>query len=191
MKGDRCSITIHMVASLDGIIAKFDNSVSWFDTSDEYENGISGQDTEAFLRTIDCYVMGATTYEHAVALSGTYGWPYGNTPVIVLTNRKLTSVGKQVHFHAGALSTIVRERIMPDFRNVWVVGGAMLTREFVRLGLADKVRISFLPVILGEGIRLFEHLGGDQALHLEDVTAYKNGMVELQYAIRQVTLQPG
>ncbi len=47
-----------MVSSLDGIIAKKDNSVSWFETSSNYEKGVSGQNPEEFLKTIDCYAMG-------------------------------------------------------------------------------------------------------------------------------------
>ena len=56
-------LTIHMVASLDGIIAKKDNSVSWFETHAHYEKGveITEQETKDFLKTIDCYVMGART----------------------------------------------------------------------------------------------------------------------------------
>src|SRR5436190_16669083 len=81
-------ITIHMVSSLDGIIAKKDNSVSWFETNDHYENGIEVS-TEAaadFLRTIDCYIMGSHTYEHALELSKSYGWAYDDVPTIVLTH---------------------------------------------------------------------------------------------------------
>ncbi len=78
-----------MVSSLDGIIAKKDNSVSWFETSDHYEKGITEQDTEEFLKTIDCYVMGSRTYEHALELSKSYGWAYGDVPTIVVTHRNL------------------------------------------------------------------------------------------------------
>src|SRR3954462_8180750 len=85
------TITIHMVSSVDGMIAKKDNSISWFETSDHYEKGVSitEQDTENFLKTIDCYVMGARTYEHALELSRSYGWAYGDVPTIVLTRRDL------------------------------------------------------------------------------------------------------
>ena len=55
-----------MVSSLDGIIAKKDNSVSWFETTDYYEKGVTGENAAGFLKTIDCYVMGARTYEHAL-----------------------------------------------------------------------------------------------------------------------------
>ena len=60
-----------MVSSLDGFIAKKDNSVSWFETSDKYEKGVSGENPEECLKKIDCYIMGARTYEHALALSKT------------------------------------------------------------------------------------------------------------------------
>src|SRR6185295_14147760 len=82
-------LTIHMVSSLDGIIAKTDNSVSWFETSDYYEKGIAEPDAGAFLKTIDCYIMGSRTYEHALELSRSYGWAYGDTPTIVVTHRSL------------------------------------------------------------------------------------------------------
>jgi len=78
-----------MVSSLDGFIAKKDGSVSWLKSTDNYEKGItlSEEDVEEFIKTIDCYVMGSRTYEHALEL----GWPYGEVPVIVLTHRDLTT----------------------------------------------------------------------------------------------------
>ena len=65
------------------------------------------------------------------------------------------------------------------------MGGAMLIKDFIRLKLADEIRLSVLPVILGEGTLFFDQVGLEQALHLKDVTAYKSGMVELWYEIRK------
>ena len=65
------------------------------------------------------------------------------------------------------------------------MGGALLAREFIRLKLADEIRLSILPVILGDGLLFFDHIGLQQALHLKDVTAYKSGMVELHYEIKK------
>jgi dihydrofolate reductase len=175
-------ITIHMVSSLDGIIAKKDNSVSWFETSDYYEKGIAEPDAEGFLKTIDCYVMGARTYEHALELSGSYGWVYGDVPTIVVTHRTLPIDRPNIEMYTGDLGKLVNERLRPNYKNVWLVGGAMLAREFICLGLADEIRLSVLPIILGEGTPFFNHIGLERALHLKDVTAYKSGMVELCYA---------
>jgi dihydrofolate reductase len=184
MMTDTFKLTIHMVSSLDGIIAKKDNSISWFEIADRYENGVSGQDPEEFLKTIDCYVMGARTYEHALELSRSYGWAYGDVPTIVATHRNLPVDRKNIEFYSGDLIRLVNERLKQNYKNVWLVGGAMLVKEFIRLKLADEIRISILPVILGDGTPFFDHIGQEQALHLKDVTAYKNGMVELCYEVR-------
>jgi len=174
-----------MVSSLDGIIAKKDNSVSWFETADHYENGNTAPDTEEFLKAIDCYVMGARTYEHALELSRSYGWAYGDKPTIVVTHRNLPIERQSIQLYSGDLNQLVNERLKPDYRNVWVVGGAMLVKDFIRLNLADEIRLSILPIILGDGIPFFDHIGQEQALHLADLKAYKSGMVELCYEIKK------
>lgn len=185
MAADTFKVTIHMVSSLDGFIAKKDNSVSWFETADNYENGVTGQDAEEFLKTIDCYIMGARTYEHALELSRSYGWAYGDTPTIVVTHRNLPVERPNIEIYSGELDKLVNERLKPSYRNVWLVGGAILVRDFIRLRLADEIRLSVLPIILGDGTPFFDHIGQEQALHLKDVTAYKSGMVELYYEIRK------
>lgn len=172
-----------MVSSLDGFIAKKDNSISWFDTQHNYDKGVAGQDPEAFLATIDCYVMGSRTYEHALELSKSYGWAYGDKPTIVLTSRNLSTDKPNIEFYPGGLNRLVQERLKPNYKNVWVAGGSLLAASFIRLKLADEIRISILPVMLGDGLRFFDNTGQEQTLHLKDTTAYKNGMVELCYEI--------
>ena len=176
-----------MVSSLDGIIAKKDNSVSWFETSDYYEKGVevTEQDTKEFLKTIDCYVMGSRTYEHALELSASYGWAYGDVPVIVLTQRNLPVDRQNIEIYSGDLNKLVNERLKPKYRNVWVAGGAMLAKNFIRLKLADEIRLSVIPIILGEGTLFFDHIEQEQALHLKNVITYKSGMVELCYEIKK------
>lgn len=180
-------VTIHMVSSLDGIIAKKDNSVSWFETIDNYDKGVdvTKQDIEEFLKTIDCYVMGARTYEHALALSKSYGWAYGDVPTIVVTHRNLPIDKPNIEIYSGDLTKLVNEQLKPKYKNVWLVGGAMLAKDFIRLKLADEIRLSIIPVILGGGILFFDQIGQEQALHLKDVKAYKSGMVELGYEVRK------
>jgi dihydrofolate reductase len=79
----------------------------------------------------------------------------------------------------------VNERLKPNYKNVWLVGGAILAKYFILSKLADEIRLSVLPVILGDGTLFFDQAGQEQALHLKNVTAYKSGMVELWYEIRK------
>jgi len=176
-----------MAASLDGFIARKDGRVDWLETSDEF----SGGDTmdpgfvEAFLKTIDCYVMGSRTYETALRFEAQgAGWAYGDKPVFVLTSRDLPRNRDTVQFHAGDLAHFVNERLRPAFRTIWFVGGGVVSGECLRLGLADEVRYSILPILIGDGIPFFKALDRDIVLHLLEVKAYKNGVVDLRYEVR-------
>jgi dihydrofolate reductase len=176
----RC-VTLHMVSSLDGFIAKKDNTVSWLDSPGSiYEAGVSISEEEAaaFVKTIDCYVLGSRTYEHALEL----GWPYGDTPAVVLTDRRLPPARKSVEFYSGDLKTLVDVQLGPRYRNIWLVGGAMLCQRFLELGLVDEIRMTIAPVLLGEGLRLFDGSLTEERWNLKNVVAYKNGFVELSYS---------
>ncbi len=174
------SVILHVVSSLDGFIAKTDNSVSWLDTGSIYEAGvsISQEEIAAFVKAIDCYVMGSRTYEHALEL----GWPYGDTPTVVITNRELTSPKKSVEFYSGDLKKLVNEILAPRYRNIWLVGGAILCQRFLELGLVDEIKLTIAPVLLGEGLRLFGSSLTEEHWDLKNVVAYKNGFVELSYS---------
>jgi len=185
MKADTFKVTIHMVSSLDGIIAKKDNSISWFESADNYENGVTEENAEEFMKTIDCFVMGSRTYEHALKLSNNYGWAYGDIPTIIVSHRNLPIERKNIEIYSGDLNKLVNELLKPNYKNVWLVGGAMLAKDFIRLKLADEIRLSVMPIILGDGTLFFDHIGQEQILHLKDVTAYKTGMVELWYEIKK------
>ena len=102
----RSTVTLHVVSSLDGFIAKKDNSVSGMDSSgDVCERGVTDDGSEV-IQSIGCYVLGSRTYEHALQL----GWPYGDTPTVVITNRELPSTMDSVEFYYGDLKKRGRNR---------------------------------------------------------------------------------
>ena len=181
-------VTIHMVASLDGFIARNDGTVDWMATSDEFPDGatMDPEFVEAFLETIDCYVMGSRTYETALKFEAQgLGWSYGDKPTFVLTTRDLPRTRNTVVFYSGDLGEFVNEQLRPKFQSIWFVGGGMVSAECLRLGLADEVSYSILPIVIGDGIPFFDKLDRDIALHLVEIKAYKNGMVELRYQVRK------
>src|SRR4051812_9564270 len=174
-------VTLHVVSSLDGFIARKDNSVSWLNVNGRvYEPGVSISEEESanFIKSIDCYVLGSRTYEHALEL----GWPYGDTPTVVVTGRQWPAARQSVEFYSGDLKALVSEKLAPRFRNIWLVGGAILCRRFLELGLVDEISLTIAPVLLGDGLRLFGGLLREERWDLKNVVAYKNGFVELSYA---------
>ncbi|GAB5524825.1 MAG: dihydrofolate reductase family protein [Roseivirga sp.] len=183
MNKEMSKVTIHMVSSLDGFVAGKDGDVSWLKSTDHYEKGITltEEAITEFVQSIDCYIMGSHTYEKALEL----GWPYGETPVIVLTSRGLTSDRASVKFYSGDLTELVNGRLKGHYKNIWMVGGAAATKTFLQLGLADDIIVSIMPVIVGSGTLFFDFVGLEQRLHLKDVTTYKDGMVELWYEVKR------
>jgi dihydrofolate reductase len=176
-----------MAVSLDGYIARKDGSVDWLETADEFADGdtMGPEFVETFLKTIDCYVMGSRTYETALRFEAAgLGWSYGDKPTFVLTSRKLPQTRDNVEFYSGDLAQLVNGRLRPTFRSIWFAGGGVVSAECLRLGLADEVSYSILPILIGDGIAFFENLDRDVALHLVEVKAYKTGMVELRYEVR-------
>jgi dihydrofolate reductase len=179
-------VTIHMAASLDGFIARRDGDVGWLETSDHFENGeeMAPASVAEFLQTIDCYVMGSRTYETALAFDAKgLGWAYGDKPTFVLTSRTLPKTRNSVEFYAGDLQRLVEEVLKPRYRSIWFVGGGAVSGECLRRGLADEIRYSIVPILIGEGISFFEQLRGDVALHLLEVKAFVTGVVAVRYAV--------
>ena len=97
-------VTIHMAASFDGFIARKDGRVDCLETLDEFAGGntLDPRFVEAFLKTIDCYVMGSRTYETALSFDAKrLGWAYGDKPTFVLTSRDLPRTRDTVEFLAA------------------------------------------------------------------------------------------
>jgi len=76
---------------------------------------------------------------------------------------------------------LVGEVLAPRYRNIWLVGGAILGQSFLKLGLVDEIRLMVAPVTLGDGLHLFGDSGTEQRWHLKNVVPYKNGYVDLSY----------
>jgi dihydrofolate reductase len=130
--------------------------------------------------------MGSRTYETALGFEANgLGWAYGDKPTFVLTHRDLPRTRDTVEFYSGNLAQLVNVRLRPAFRSIWFVGGGIVSAECLRLGLADEVRYSILPILIGEGLPFFDKLDGDVALHLVEIKAYKSGMVALRYEVRK------
>ncbi len=128
--------------------------------------------------------MGSRTYLTARGFEKKgLGWAYGDKPVFVLTNRDLDRTRSTVTFHSGDLNAFFNTRLRPHYSDIWVVGGGKLAGDCVRCGIADEIRYSILPVLIGQGIGFFDGLDCDVRLHLLETRAYRNGTVALRHQI--------
>jgi len=171
-------VTLYIAASVDGYIADEDGNVDWLDEfqseGDEDAGGFS-----KFLEGVDCLVMGATTYEQILGFGE---WPYGEKPTYVFTHRDLSPATEAVEFVTRDVAPLSNE-LKQQHERIWLVGGANLAQSFLREQEIDDLRLFFVPILLGEGIRLFSGDYNRQRLRLLNTDSDNAGIVEHHYEI--------
>lgn len=168
--------------SLDGFIARPNGGLDWL--MGEGEGDPENHGYNEFIADIDAIVMGRRTFEKVLGFDT---WYYGKKRVVVLSKRFLDlSVaqdrGGVVELMAGAPAEIVSKLAASGARRLYVDGGITI-QEFLRAGLIQRLIISRLPVLIGEGIALFGALPHDIRLSHIATRTYPGGMVQSEYRI--------
>jgi len=132
--------------SLDGFIADRNGSVDWLP---EGEGDFGYSD---FYETIDTLIMGRTTYDQILSFG--IEWPYAGKKCYVFTNRDHPS-DPNTEFLTGDILSFVHNLKSKPGKNIWLVGGAALANTFMEYSLIDEYWVTVIPVILGDGVRLF------------------------------------
>jgi len=172
-------IVLYIASSLDGFIARRNGDITWLD-----EFNVEGEDYgySEFLNGVDIIVMGSKTYEQVLSFSK---WPYEGFKTYVLTRRKLDCVdGVEVKFYSGDLDSFVHNIKHESLKNVWLVGGSTAAQNFLKQRYIDEIILSIIPIILGDGISLFQSADEEIHLGLLQSKSYGNGVVQLHYALR-------
>jgi dihydrofolate reductase len=171
-------IVLYIATSLDGYIARTNGGIDWLSIVER-----TGEDYgyAAFYESVDAVVMGSKTYELCLGFSE---WPYPGKKAYVLTQRKLKSDRADVVFVSRDAGKAHKEFKAQGLKNVWLVGGGAITGAFLQQGLIDEFIISVIPIILGDGIRLFPSPGPEAQLELVDSRSYPSGLVQAHYRRR-------
>lgn len=166
----KCSVFI--ATSLDGFIARPDGGLDWLSVVSS-----PGEDYgyAAFASTVDVLVTGRATYD---VVSAFPEWPYAGKRVVVLTHRPAESRHGE-EFFAGSVRELADTLAAQGVRRIYVDGGAVI-RQFLDAGLLDDLTLSVIPIVLGDGIRLFDR-GREVGLALDGVQSFPSGLVQLRY----------
>jgi dihydrofolate reductase len=171
-----CSVFI--ATSLDGFIARDDGAIDWLPEPDPAEDFGYGE----FIASVDAIVMGRKTFELASSFDP---WPYGETPVVVLSSGRIgipRALRDTVEHMTGTPAEIVRGLGVRGFDHLYVDGGATI-RGFLADGLIRRITLTRIPVLLGSGIPLFGPLEEDIQLHHVGSRVYENGLVQSTYEV--------
>jgi dihydrofolate reductase len=170
-------LSVFCGVSVDGFLARPDHGLDFLNTSDQGPHGF-----EKFYGSVDVIVIGRKTFE----VVRTFGeWPYGKKPVMVLSSRPVDFSwvkGGAVEQMSGEPAGIAAELETRGFQHVYVDGGITI-QKFLAAGLIDRIIITRVPVLIGEGIPLFGHVRRDIVLHHVATRAYPGGLVQTEYEV--------
>lgn len=169
---------VFIATSLDGFIARPDGDIDWLPAIE------SGEDYgyHAFMAGIDAIVMGRASFEKVLSFGE---WPYGETPVVVLSSRQLelpARLAGMVHAMRGEPREIEAQCATRGWNELYVDGGATIQR-FLTAGCITRLIITRIPVLIGEGLPLFGPAGHDIPLAHVRTQSYGNGLVQSEYRV--------
>ncbi len=168
----RPSCATFLAVSLDGFIARPDGRLDWLEPF-QAPHGY-----QAFLQSVDSLLVGRATW----AVASSYPeWPWSGKRVVVLTHRPLEARHGEVA-RAEAVSQVLEWLESQGARRVYVDGGAVVS-QCLAAGLLDELTVNVVPIVLGEGLRLFQGALPERRLTLASTQAYPSGLVQLRYRV--------
>ena len=173
-------VVLFIAMSLDGYIADKNGKVDW--PTGEREDVETDDGYRDFVKDIDTVIMGWRTYHQIVTELSPEQWLYDDLQCYVFTQREHLAT-PNIRFLSNDPCSLINELKEEEGKDIWICGGADIVRQIMEKDLIDIYRISVIPTILGEGVRLFPDKGQEIRLNLEMVRN-SNGITELIYRKR-------
>ncbi|WP_279195247.1 dihydrofolate reductase family protein [Chryseobacterium indoltheticum] len=170
-------VSLFIATSLDGYIAKPNDDLSFLKIVEK-----EGEDygyTE-FTENIDTLIIGRKTYDYVLKELGPSHYDNGKRDVYVITRTEKPNVGRTT-FYTGNLTDLVKQLQSENGKNIYCDGGSEIINELLKNDLVDEFIISIVPVLLGNGTRLFKDGRPEQELQFVSAKTYETGLTQLYY----------
>src|ERR1700674_301357 len=171
------TVSVFIGTSVDGFIARPNGDLDWLPAGGGEPHGY-----DEFIASVDVIVIGRKTFETVLTFGA---WPYGDKRVVVLSSRPVdlsAAVGGVVEQLAGPPAEIVSQLAATGADDLYVDGGITIQR-FLRAGLIQRLIITRVPVLIGEGVPLFGAIPQDIRLHHVSTRQYPSGLVQSEYQV--------
>jgi dihydrofolate reductase len=171
------TVSVFIGASVDGFIARPNGDLDFLP-----EGGGEPHGYNEFIAGVDAIVIGRKTFETVLAFPD---WPYGDKRVVVLSSRPvdLSAVrGGVVEQMSGSPAEIISKLAASGAHHLYVDGGVTI-QGFLRAGLVQRLIITRVPVLIGDGIPLFGSLPRDLRLRHVATQHYPSGLVKSEYHV--------
>lgn len=174
------NVTLFIAMSLDGFIAGKDGNVNWLQGQEP-----DREDMESyfeFIKEIDTVIIGWKTYDQIVNELSKEEWMYKDLTSYIITHREMKS-SQNIIFVNEDVCNLINTLKQKTGKGIWICGGASIISPLMKEKLIDKIHISIIPTILGDGIRLFENTNIESKLKLIETKNY-NGITDVIYEFR-------
>jgi len=170
-------LSLFIATSLDGYIAKPNDDLSFLKLVEK-----EGEDYgySEFTAKIDTIIIGRKTYDYVLKEIGSSHYDNGQHDVYVITRTERPRVGRTT-FYAGNLASLIQQLKSEDGKNIYCDGGAEIINELLKLDLIDELIISVIPILVGNGTRLFKDNRPEQQLKFMGVKSFDTGLTQLHY----------
>lgn len=170
-------VTVFIATSLDGYIAQPNDDLSFLKIVEQ-----EGEDYgyAEFTATIDTFILGRKTYDWVKREIGTTHYDNGDRDVYVITRSERPNVGRTI-FYSGSLVELIDDLKSKEGKGIYCDGGAEVVTELLKNDLIDELIISIIPILLGDGTRLFKDGRPEQRLELVSTKQFEKGLVQLHY----------
>jgi dihydrofolate reductase len=169
-------VIVYIAASLDGYIAKPGDDLSFLSAvaKEGEDYGYAG-----FISTVDTVILGRKTYDWVMTQVSEF--PHADKETYVITRTQRPDAGN-TRFYTGSLRDLVAELKNKQGKNIFCDGGAEVVTLLLKDDLVDEIILSIIPVLLGNGTRLFKDGRPEQKLQLVSAQAFDTGLVQVHYA---------
>jgi dihydrofolate reductase len=174
MATDR-KVVLYIAMSLDGYIATKDNSLEFLAMVEQEGEDYGYND---FVASVDAVIIGRKTYDTVIAMG--YEYPHTDKEVYILTRTAKPPIGN-FKYYTDDLSRLVSDLKSQPGKNIYCDGGAEIANELIKNNLVDEFIISVIPILLGDGIKLFKDGRPEQKLELISSKQYERGLTQLHY----------
>ena len=176
-------LSLFIATSLDGYIAKTNDDLSFLKLVEK-----EGEDYgyKKFTETIDTIILGRKTYDWVLKEIGPTHYDNGERDVYVITRTERPGSGKTT-FYTGNLIELVQQLKSGSGKNIYCDGGAELINELLKDDLIDEFIISIIPILVGNGTRLFKDGRPEQQLELVSAQTFDTGLTQLHYKRKKAT----
>lgn len=171
-------VSLFIAQSLDGKIARLNHDISWlteFPNPEKLDFGYG-----KFISEVDTVVMGRKTYEELEKMN--IEWPYEAQRSCIFSSQKdLKIYSKNTEVVHSNVTDWIKKEKGKSGETIWIVGGERIISELINQGLVDYILITTVPILIGEGVPLFNNIISDKHFTLQSVESFSNGMVNTVY----------